>query len=103
MADIDLDSRTDTGREARRDMGRSPSRPVAKMVSGTETRRSLMTSEFWLTVAMAAALVIAGYWTDANLRVAHGWALAAGVVAAYVLSRGLAKCGSRDTVIRDLD
>ena len=61
----------------------------------TEARPGIMTTEFWLALAMAAAVIIAGYVSDA-LAVDTAWALGAGVIAAYVVSRGLAKAGSRE-------
>ena len=61
----------------------------------TEARPGIMTSEMWLTILSAATLVIAGYISDA-FPVRLAWALFAGVIAAYVLSRGLAKAGSRE-------
>jgi hypothetical protein len=54
-----------------------------------------MTTEFWLSLAMAAAVIVAGYVSDA-FRVDTGWALGAGLIAAYAISRGLAKSGSRE-------
>jgi hypothetical protein len=73
-----------------------------KMITSTETRRSLVTSEFWLTLLAAVVIVIAGYWDDANLRVSLAWSLAAGILAAYILSRGIAKAGSKDPDIRTI-
>jgi len=73
-----------------------------KMITTTETRRSFVTTEFWLTLAAAVAVVIAGYWDEANLEVGLAWALAIGLVGAYVLSRGIAKAGSHDPQIKDL-
>lgn len=61
----------------------------------TEARPGIMTTEFWLSLAMAAAVIVAGYVSDA-LAVDTAWALGAGVIAAYVVSRGLAKAGSRE-------
>ncbi len=61
----------------------------------TEARPGLMTTEYWLTVLSAATLVIAGYISD-TFDTDVAWALFAGVIAAYALSRGLAKCGSRE-------
>jgi hypothetical protein len=61
----------------------------------TEARPGIMTSEFLLTLLAAATLVIAGYVSDAfSERLA--WALFAGIVGAYVLSRGIAKAGSKE-------
>ena len=96
-------NRTEFNRTASTPNARNTDRRSPKMVMSTETRRSFMTSEFWLTLIAAGAVVIAGYWTDANLRVNLAWALGIGVVAMYVLSRGIAKAGSSDPEIRDLD
>jgi hypothetical protein len=61
----------------------------------TEARPGIMTTEYWLTLLAAATVVIAGYVSDMfNENVA--WALFAGIVAAYVLSRGIAKAGSKE-------
>ena len=54
-----------------------------------------MTTEFWLTILSAIGLVIAGYVSD-TFDNDLAWALGAGLIAAYSLSRGLAKCGSRE-------
>jgi hypothetical protein len=54
-----------------------------------------MTTEMWLTILAAATLVIAGYISD-TFSNDLAWALFAGVIAAYVLSRGFAKSGSRE-------
>ena len=73
--------------------GRSNGR--AFLAGTTEARPGVMTTELWLTILAAATLVIAGYISDSfesNL----AWALFAGVIAAYVLSRGFAKSGSRE-------
>jgi hypothetical protein len=59
----------------------------------TEARPGIMTSEFWLAVVSAATVVIAGYISGA-FPIRLGWALFAGIVAAYLLSRGIAKAGS---------
>jgi len=53
------------------------------------------TTEFWLTIIMAVTVIVAGYVSDA-FDVDLAWALGAGIVAAYVLSRGFAKAGSRE-------
>jgi hypothetical protein len=65
------------------------------MAGSTEARPGIITTEFWLSVATAATTIIAGYVSDA-FSVDAGWALGAGVIAAYALSRGFAKSGSRE-------
>ena len=61
----------------------------------TEARPGIMTTEMWLTILAAAMLVIVGYISD-SFDTDLAWALFAGVIAAYVLSRGFAKAGSRE-------
>ena len=61
----------------------------------TEARPGIMTSEFWLAVLSAATVVIASYISGA-FPIRLGWALFAGIVAAYLLSRGIAKAGSSE-------
>ena len=54
-----------------------------------------MTTEFWLCLITAVVVIVAGYVSDA-FNVDTAWALGAGVIAAYAISRGLAKAGSRE-------
>jgi hypothetical protein len=61
----------------------------------TEARPGMMTTEFLLTLLAAATVVIAGYVSDL-FDEDLAWALFAGIVAAYVLSRGIAKAGSKE-------
>jgi len=61
----------------------------------TEARPGVMTTEFWLMAAFTMVLVVAAYVSD-TFDNDLGWALAAGVVAAYILSRGFAKSGSKE-------
>ena len=74
-----------------------------KALFATETRRSFMTSEFWLTIVAAVAMIVVGYADDNGLGVNRAWALTAGVIGLYILSRGIAKAGSTDPQVRDLD
>jgi hypothetical protein len=62
----------------------------------TETKAGQKTTEFILTIAMVVALIIATYVGDADLDASEGWRYASWVVAAYVISRGLAKAGTRE-------
>jgi hypothetical protein len=84
---------TDTERSAGRRRDANGRR--AFFAGETEARPGLMTTEYWLTILSAATLVIAGYLSEA-FPVRLAWALFAGVIAAYLLSRGLAKSGSRE-------
>ena len=61
----------------------------------TEARPGIMTTEFWLTLLAATTVVIAGYVSD-TFSNDLAWALFAGIVAAYVVSRGIAKAGSKE-------
>jgi hypothetical protein len=77
------------GARDQRDRGRG-------FVTGTtEARPGIMTTEFWLTVLAAIGVVIAGYVSD-TFDNDLAWALGAGLIAAYTLSRGFAKSGSRE-------
>ena len=68
----------------------------------TETRQSFKTSEFYVYLVASAAILIAGLVTkagDANddrLVAKEAWLYFAIVTAAYLISRGLAKSGSRE-------
>jgi len=79
-----------TQRESRRD-----NRPGFRMVGSTEARPGIMTSEMWMAWIGAIVLVVGAYISD-TFDNDLGWALAAGVFASYILSRGLAKSGSRE-------
>ena len=61
----------------------------------TEARPGIMTTEFLLTVLAATTVVIAGYVSGA-LPVRLAWSLFAAIVVAYILSRGIAKAGSKE-------
>ena len=74
-----------------------------RLLTATETRRSFTTSEFWLTLVAAITLVVVGYANDDGLGIDRAWVLAAGIVGLYILSRGIAKAGSGDPQVRDLD
>jgi hypothetical protein len=68
----------------------------------TETRRSWMSSELYVYVAAAAAILIAGAVTSADgtspdsLNAHDTWLYFAIVTAGYLIARGLAKAGSRE-------
>ena len=74
--------------------GPEPRRAVPRQLS-TETRPSARTSELIVLVLSSLAVIIAAYLDDA-FNVEHGWTLVAILASAYMLSRGIAKAGSRE-------
>src|SRR4051812_291769 len=88
MANVRTDGRPQSQRNGTR-------QPRGFIAGTTEARPGIMTTEFWLTVLSAIGIVIAGYVSD-TFDNDLAWALGAGLIAAYSLSRGLAKCGSRE-------
>jgi hypothetical protein len=98
------DREYDRDRESDRDRDyRSRDTRPSRFVTATETRRAFGTTEFWLALITSVVVVIAGYWHRAHLDVTLAWALGCGVMALYILSRGIAKAGSETQKIRDLD
>ncbi len=65
----------------------------------TETRPSFRTSEFIAFVVTSLLVVLAAY-TDEAFDVDHGWTLVTILAVGYMLSRGIAKAGSRETYTR---
>ena len=89
-------TQTGTAQIGRTEPRRESENGRRSIVAGsTEARPGIMTTEFWLSLAMTTAVIVAGYVSDA-FSVDTAWALGAGIIAAYVLSRGLAKAGSRE-------
>lgn len=62
----------------------------------TETKAGFKTTEFMLAIAAIVALIVATYVADADLGANEGWRYASWIVAAYLVSRGLAKLGTRE-------
>ncbi|HLM63847.1 MAG TPA: hypothetical protein VK306_06085 [Acidimicrobiales bacterium] len=81
-----------TEREAER-YGRTAARTRRTF---TESKAGYKTTEFILTVVAIVAILIATYVEDANLDAADGWRYATWVAIAYIVSRGLAKLGTRE-------
>jgi hypothetical protein len=69
----------------------------------TESKAGFKTTEFMLTLAAIAAILIAVYVGDADLDAADGWRYASWVAAAYIVSRGLAKLGTREPYAERFD
>lgn len=87
---------TDTEAAARRRaVGRTGGGRRGFVAGSTEARPGIMTTEFWLSLIGAVVVIVAGYVSDA-FDVDLAWALGIGLLAAYALSRGLAKAGSRE-------
>jgi len=63
--------------------------------TGGETKPFFMTSEFLTLVASVAGVLIAAAVAD-NYDAPRAWLLATILASAYMISRGLAKAGSRD-------
>ncbi len=68
----------------------------------TETKAGFKTTEMWLAIVAIAGILIATYVEDANLAAEDGWRYATWVAVAYILSRGLAKAGTREPYTEDV-
>ena len=64
-------------------------------VRSTETKNFSKTSEFFVYVIAAAAILIASYVVD-GFNATEGWMFFTYLSIGYMISRGLAKSGSRD-------
>jgi hypothetical protein len=69
----------------------------------TETKAGFKTTEFMLAIIAIAGILVATYVADADLGANEGWRYATWVAVAYILSRGLAKAGTREPYSNDLD
>jgi len=68
----------------------------------TETKLGVKTSEFWMMLIFAVAVIIAAYVKNGDaLNREDGWRFASFVAVAYIISRGLAKLGVREPYDRD--
>jgi hypothetical protein len=81
---------TETAERRRMAASYSDSRPAY----GDETKNALKTTEFFAMVAVNAAILIAA-WVSDSLDDVRAWTLVAAVSIGYIISRGLAKSGSR--------
>jgi len=66
-----------------------------------ETKLSLKTTEFWAMLGVIAAILIASAVSD-SLNDVRAWTLVAAVSIGYMLSRGLAKSGTKYAGAEDL-
>jgi hypothetical protein len=67
----------------------------------TETKSGSKTTEFLLALAVIVAILVAVYVGDADLDASDGWRYASWVAVAYIVSRGLAKLGTREPYTED--
>ena len=77
-----------------------PSERTRHASTRDETKLSFKTTEFWAMGGVIAAILIAAAVSD-SLGDVRAWTLVAGVAAAYIISRGLAKAGTRHTGEQD--
>ena len=80
----------------------APAEPRRRTFS--ETKLGVKTTEFWVMLAAVAGILISTYADDDTLAREDGWRFVTFVVAAYLVSRGLAKLGTsepHDDVERD--
>ncbi|MDX6506698.1 MAG: hypothetical protein QOG06_1342 [Gaiellaceae bacterium] len=73
---------------------RTPAPSRASIDSLDETKHALKTTEFFAMVGVIAAILIASAVSD-SLNDVRAWTLVAAVAIGYMLSRGLAKSGSK--------
>ena len=65
-----------------------------RLAQGDETKNALKTTEFFAMVAVNAAILIAA-WVSDSLDDVRAWTLVAAVAIGYMISRGLAKSGTK--------
>jgi hypothetical protein len=66
----------------------------SRLAQGDETKNALKTTEFFAMVGVIAAILIAA-WVSDSLNDVRAWTLVAAVAIGYMISRGLAKSGSK--------
>ena len=69
----------------------------------TESKAGVKTTEFYVMVIFVAGVLLATYADQDTLARRDGWFFAALAVGAYILSRGLAKLGTREPYTEDRD
>ena len=72
----------------------APSYGETRLAHGDETKNALKTTEFFAMVVVNAAILIAA-WVSDSLNDVRAWTLVAAVAIGYIISRGLAKSGSK--------
>ncbi|HWR85568.1 MAG TPA: hypothetical protein VN200_06215 [Rhodoglobus sp.] len=84
----------------------APRQGVARVF--TETKAAFKTTEFWVFVVVSLAILIAAAVTDngedgQGFGAAQAWSYVALVAVGYMISRGLAKAGTKGRDGRDSD
>lgn len=104
-----MESATTRARGAEANVDRSASRSAVRRLS-TETKQAFKTTEFWAMVVVivgilvAAATIKGGDTTGTDEFIAkQAWLYVAIVAVGYMVSRGLAKSGSREPYDTDRD
>jgi hypothetical protein len=77
--------------------------PRAMRRTFTETKAGVKTTEFYVMLIFVAGVLLATYADVDSLARRDGWFFAALAVGAYILSRGLAKLGTREPYSEDRD
>jgi hypothetical protein len=62
----------------------------------TESKAGFKTTEFFVMLLFVAGVLVATYADEDSISRDDGWLFAALAVAAYIVSRGLAKLGTRE-------
>jgi len=69
----------------------------------TESKAGAKTTEFYVMLVFVAGVLLSSYADSDSLARRDGWFFAAVAVNTYILSRGLAKLGSREPYTEDRD
>jgi hypothetical protein len=72
--------------------------PTRATRESTETKQSTKTSELYAFAAAVVGVLIAAQYTD-DLTARWAWILVSALTIGYMLSRGLAKSGSREPYV----
>ncbi|MBI5106014.1 MAG: hypothetical protein HZB46_13725 [Solirubrobacterales bacterium] len=98
----------DSERDGRFERDTTPARRIPQRLS-TETKHSSKTSELYAYVAATVGVLLAGLLTkagdghDDRLQAQETWMIVGILTVGYMISRGLAKSGSRDPYWNDGD
>ena len=87
-------------------MAQAATRPITTRTehrTHTETRKSFRTTEFYAMVLFVAGVLLATYLDEDSLARSDGWRYATFAVAAYIVSRGLSKLGTREPRTEEID